>query len=176
MRLLFEASFLLVLVTMTPASSFGTHHQLAITTATTTSQQQQQQQQQMLQHPPSPSFFQFSPSSRRFFIQQQNQKLPLRGGGGGGGRWYQKSSSSSSLHMTSASTAAVGSDVVSEENLALLSERGRAAVERLVEHDASTDSSAQSHVYGDWPPPGTDDDGKKRLAEQVKHYIYDAGN
>jgi UDP-sugar pyrophosphorylase len=54
---------------------------------------------------------------------------------------------------------------VSAENLALLSERGRAAVLNLVRHDAS--EGAQRHVYGDWPPPGTDDEGKVRLAEQL---------
>jgi hypothetical protein len=51
--------------------------------------------------------------------------------------------------------------IVSADNLNLLSERGRNVIEKLKE-DAS-----QSHVLADWPPPGTDDDGKIRLAEQV---------
>lgn len=59
--------------------------------------------------------------------------------------------------------------VVSVENLALLSDRGRQAVENLVQHDAA--DGAQQHVYGNWPPPGTDDEGKKRLAEQVSELL-----
>lgn len=54
--------------------------------------------------------------------------------------------------------------VVLAANLDLLSERGRAAVTNLIEHD---DDGAQKHVYADWPEPGTDDEGKRRLAEQV---------
>ena len=30
-----------------------------------------------------------------------------------------------------------------------------------------SDDGSQSHVYGEWPEPGTDDDGKIKLAEQV---------
>ena len=53
---------------------------------------------------------------------------------------------------------------VSVENLSLLSERGRKAVENLIECDRD---GAQHHVYGDWPEPGTNDEDKKRLAEQL---------
>jgi UDP-sugar pyrophosphorylase len=61
-------------------------------------------------------------------------------------------------------TSATSSAVISSENLALLSERGRAALENLIQCDVD---GAQQHVYGDWPSPGTDDDGKKRLGEQL---------
>jgi hypothetical protein len=57
------------------------------------------------------------------------------------------------------------SEMVSAENLALLSDRGREAVQRLIQYDA--DRYDQAHVYGDWPPPGIDDANKRRLAEQV---------
>jgi len=63
-----------------------------------------------------------------------------------------------------ADTASVAT--VSEENLKLLSERGRKAVENLMKFDSSH-GSAQTHVYGDWPAAGTDDAHKQRLAEQV---------
>lgn len=66
----------------------------------------------------------------------------------------------SKLHMAST----VSSSTVSTENLALLSQRGCQALERLIEHDTD---GAQEHVYANWPQAGTDDDGKQRLAEQV---------
>lgn len=50
--------------------------------------------------------------------------------------------------------------------MALLSDRGREALMRLMEHDV--DVGAQRHVYADWPKCGEDDDGKVRLAEQVR--------
>lgn len=85
--------------------------------------------------------------------------LPRGGGSMGGG----VGSTSSGLGAsTSAETVAIS---VSEENLALLSDRGRAAVMNLVEHDVD---GAQQHVYGDWPPLGIEDEGKQRLAEQVR--------
>mmetsp|Transcript_5575 Transcript_5575/g.16044 ORF Transcript_5575/g.16044 Transcript_5575/m.16044 type:complete len:706 (-) Transcript_5575:441-2558(-) len=66
--------------------------------------------------------------------------------------------------VDSSPTAASVSGVVTEENLELLSDRGRRAILTLVEHDAD---GFQKHVYADWPEAGTDDDGKKRLAEQL---------
>lgn len=61
-----------------------------------------------------------------------------------------------------ASTSSVDeTTIVSSENLALLSERGRMAI-KLLESD-----EAQRHVVADWPEPGTEDDGKIQLAEQV---------
>lgn len=52
--------------------------------------------------------------------------------------------------------------MVSTDNLNLLSERGRNICKKLQEDES------QSHVFGGWPPPGTDDDNKIRLAEQVR--------
>jgi hypothetical protein len=57
---------------------------------------------------------------------------------------------------------------VSSENLELLSERGRLAVLRLIEHDVD---GSQRHVYGGWPEPGTEDDGKRALADQVRSMV-----
>lgn len=54
--------------------------------------------------------------------------------------------------------------VVSTENLSLLSERGQRAILKL------QNDEAQRHVVADWPPPGTEDKGKIRLAEQVRDY------
>jgi hypothetical protein len=61
-------------------------------------------------------------------------------------------------------SAAVISDQVTEGNLQMLSERGRRSLLNLVEYDTD---GAQTHVYGSWPAAGVDDEGKKRLAEQV---------
>jgi hypothetical protein len=62
--------------------------------------------------------------------------------------------------------ASVVDGAVVAANLDLLSERGRSAIQDLVEHDDGEGS--QRHVYADWPEPGTDDDGKRQLAEQVR--------
>jgi hypothetical protein len=62
----------------------------------------------------------------------------------------------------------VDTKVIATDNWALLSERGREALRDLIEHDAPHGS--QRHVYADWPPAGTDDEGKRRLAEQVSRY------
>ena len=67
------------------------------------------------------------------------------------------------LKASEVETASSGSKL-SDANLDLLSERGKQAVLNLIEHDVD---GAQSHVYGDWPEPGTQDDDKIRLAEQV---------
>lgn len=56
---------------------------------------------------------------------------------------------------------------LSKDNAALLSERGRAAVQALIDHDKSNSDMAQNHVYGDWPPAGTNDAEKQQLAEQL---------
>ena len=61
-------------------------------------------------------------------------------------------------------SAAVTSDLVTQENLQVLSVRGRQSIQSLLEHDTD---GAQAHVYGSWPAPGTDDEGKQKLAEQV---------
>ena len=59
--------------------------------------------------------------------------------------------------------------IVDAANWELLSARGQAALERLIQADDGI--GAQTHVYGDWPPAGTDDDGKKRLTEQVRKLL-----
>ena len=64
------------------------------------------------------------------------------------------------------SASVVDTTVVSTENLAVLSERGREAILRLVENDTD---GAQKHVYGDWPDAGVDDEAKAKLAEQVRN-------
>ena len=53
---------------------------------------------------------------------------------------------------------------MSSANLDLLSERGRKAIISLTENDVN---GSQSHVYGDWPEPGIQDEDKQRLTEQV---------
>ena len=58
----------------------------------------------------------------------------------------------------------VSDTAVSSENLAVLSDRGRSALQRLMEHDTD---GAQAHVYGGWPVAGTEDDKKQQLAEQL---------
>lgn len=65
--------------------------------------------------------------------------------------------------------ASATSDTIAEGNLKILSDRGRKAIQNLIEHD---NDGAQTHVYGNWPEPGTDDDGKKKLADQVSSCIF----
>lgn len=52
---------------------------------------------------------------------------------------------------------------VTSSNLELLSEKGRQAIEKLIE----SDDGSQAHVYSNWPEAGTDDEGKIRLADQL---------
>ena len=70
----------------------------------------------------------------------------------------------SSASKLSASVETSAEAAVSDANLDLLSERGRKAVLSLVENDVN---GSQSHVYGDWPEVGTQDEDKIRLSEQV---------
>lgn len=58
-------------------------------------------------------------------------------------------------------------EVISQENWDLLSERGKAALSRLILYDMTSGHNGQRHVYGDWPEAGVDDEGKIALAEQV---------
>jgi hypothetical protein len=57
--------------------------------------------------------------------------------------------------------------VVSAENWDLLSDRGKAALSRLILYDVAN-GHAQKHVYGDWPEKGTEDEEKRGIAEQVR--------
>jgi hypothetical protein len=71
--------------------------------------------------------------------------------------------SSSSETQLSASSVEIPTAITSE-NLAVLSERGRQALIRLMENDQE---GYQAHVYSNWPEAGSQDDNKRRLAEQV---------
>jgi len=104
-------------------------------------------------------------SSSLSFDRTQRQRAFLPRGGASNA----PSSSSSSL----ASTASIESDagpaleVISQSNWDLLSDRGRAALTRLISYDVSSGHDGQRHVYGDWPEAGVDDEGKRMLGEQL---------
>uniref|UniRef100_A0A7S1YBI8 UTP-monosaccharide-1-phosphate uridylyltransferase n=1 Tax=Grammatophora oceanica TaxID=210454 RepID=A0A7S1YBI8_9STRA len=86
----------------------------------------------------------------------------VRGGGSSS-----NTPSSSQLHVAASSSPSTQQEQkMTEENLSLLSDRGRAAVERLIAFDQDN-GVAQAHVYGDWPPAGQEDEGKQQLAEQL---------
>lgn len=111
-------------------------------------------------------------TTRQAKLQQQQQHHPITfvSRGGGGNRYHHSHQTASSLAAatsSSATTQDAAKSTVSKENLNLLSDRGRKALERLVQHDTTADG-AQQHVYGNWPEPGTDDAGKVRLADQVR--------
>jgi hypothetical protein len=75
-------------------------------------------------------------------------------------------SSSRGSPLEAAPTSVATTAIVSAENLALLTPRGRQAIENLIQFDQS--DGAQLHVYANWPEAGTEDEGKQRLAEQVR--------
>lgn len=91
---------------------------------------------------------------------------------GGADHELSKAISSSSLQSTTM-TATPTSDeidalqVISQDNWELLSERGAAALRRLILHDV-VGGGAQRHVYGDWPERGVEDEEKRGIAEQVR--------
>ena len=64
--------------------------------------------------------------------------------------------------FSSLKASTLDNTIISTDNLNLLSERGRNICKQLQQEES------QRHVFGDWPPPGTDDDNKIRLAEQVR--------
>lgn len=74
-------------------------------------------------------------------------------------------SQSNKLSASVDSTSTTQQQIISADNLELLSERGRDAILRLIEVDIE---GHQRHVYGDWPEAGKEDEGKKRLADQVR--------
>jgi hypothetical protein len=107
---------------------------------------------------------------------QQQQLTPTFVSRGGGTRGNGNSPTASSLSAAASSSSAAATQEAAKNNIAisegnwnLLSERGRKALDRLVQHDAV--DGAQQHVYGNWPEPGTDDDGKVRLADQVRAVV-----
>jgi hypothetical protein len=71
---------------------------------------------------------------------------------------------SSSTSALLASVESLSKSTLSTANLDLLSERGKNAILSLVENDVN---GSQSHVYGDWPEAGVQDDEKIHLSEQV---------
>lgn len=90
-----------------------------------------------------------------------NRRVPFSPRGGSSG-----SKQSVGLPASVESTETTQQQVVSAENLNILSEQGREAVLRLVQEDPD---GHQKHVYGDWPEAGAEDEGKKRLADQVRN-------
>lgn len=58
------------------------------------------------------------------------------------------------------------STTLEDPNLELLSARGKAALDHLKAYDK--DLREQTHVYENWPPPGTSDEEKIALCEQVR--------
>ncbi len=80
------------------------------------------------------------------------------------------SSSTTCLASSTSSTTDIGASaaaqkVISTSNWDLLSTRGKSALQRLIEHDL--DHQHQTHVYGNWPEVGIEDEEKRMLAEQV---------
>ena len=75
-------------------------------------------------------------------------------------------SSISATTEESLSTDAAVSSFISKENWDLLSSRGQTALANLIKGDVGI--GAQEHVYANWPTKGTDDEGKIKLAEQVR--------
>ena len=53
---------------------------------------------------------------------------------------------------------------ISNENLSLLSDRGRDALQQLMD----LNDESQVHVYGGWPEVGVEDESKVKLSEQVR--------
>lgn len=54
---------------------------------------------------------------------------------------------------------------ISQDNWDLLSKRGQISLANLIKGDEGVE--AQTHVYGNWPEKGSDDEGKIQLSEQV---------
>ena len=89
------------------------------------------------------------------------------------------------IDATSSTTTTTDDDAVlqsmeraglSRENYQLLSERGQVAIRNLIQYDDNSSIMGvgndqhphQNHVYQNWPPPGTQDEDKIRLTEQVR--------
>ena len=116
-------------------------------------------------------------ASKLFGLQQKSKLgqhaliVPRRGGSSGEQNELLRNTK---LHATTSTkedeVKAIVTNYVSEANLALLSERGQKAITNLIMHDYEL--KAQQHVYANWPEPGVDDDGKRRLSEQVRSRLY----
>lgn len=116
------------------------------------------------------------PSSSAAAAFVPRQKLPIssssltttpRGGGATSSTTSALSSSATASDSGTLPTTLEG--IVTADNWSLLSERGRTALQNLVESDDGI--GAQTHVYGDWPEAGTDDEGKIRLTEKVSSSV-----
>jgi hypothetical protein len=64
----------------------------------------------------------------------------------------------------------IGSSGLSIENYQLLSDRGKIAIQNLIRYDSEYQD--QVHLYQNWPSPGTDDENKIRLCEQVIQFFF----
>jgi hypothetical protein len=106
---------------------------------------------------------------------QRSHYNTCRGGGGGN---QDRKGYHTALSMADTTTATsetteqitnvIASSGLSLENYHLLSDRGKIAIFHLIQYDS--DYQDQTHIYHNWPPPGTDDDNKIRLSEQVIHF------
>jgi len=83
---------------------------------------------------------------------------------GGANPDHYSSTTIASATLTETGDVDILTNFVSEENLALLSSRGKAALTNLIQGDVD---SAQDHVYAGWPAAGTDDEEKIKLCEQL---------
>ena len=81
--------------------------------------------------------------------------------------------------LSSSGSAAIEADigpaleVISQGNWDLLSDRGKAALSRLILYDMSSGNDGQKHVYGDWPEAGVQDNEKRTLGDQVRRHCLD---
>ena len=103
--------------------------------------------------------------SKKQHVQSNHATFLLPRGGG------DTSSTTSSLSSSTATEVDIGPslDVISQSNWDLLSDRGRAALSKLILYDMSSGHDGQQHVYANWPEVGVDDDEKRMLAEQVRY-------
>ena len=99
-------------------------------------------------------------------IDIQNQVLQPRGGSN-----TDKVSSTCLASTTESQTSGLEAikNFVTEENFALLTPRGKSALENLILGDVD---QAQTHVYADWPAAGVEDDEKIKLCEQVRSFYF----
>ena len=81
--------------------------------------------------------------------------------------------SSSSTQLCAAATSmdedatimeTITTEMISKDNLSLLSDRGRDALQQLMD----LKDESQVHVYGGWPEVGVEDENKIKLSEQVR--------
>lgn len=108
-----------------------------------------------------PSIYSRSNGSPRKYRKQRNAFLSNRGGASN------IDSAISAVTKETSSTDVAVTSFISQENWELLSPRGQTALANLIKGDVGI--GAQEHVYANWPDKGTDDEGKIKLAEQVRN-------